>query len=90
MVHSSGQALTDILKRWVSAADKSISDPDAKEILIETMIFQNSNTKCKRVIRLLKAQAAQIDMSIKDMNNISSHKHHTTIIGQATAWGLGY
>jgi hypothetical protein len=42
-------------QRLVSAVNKAISDPDARGIMIETLVFENANTKCKNVITPLKA-----------------------------------
>jgi hypothetical protein len=36
--------------------NKAIADADSRQVLIETLAYENSNTKCKKkVIRPLKA-----------------------------------
>jgi hypothetical protein len=32
---------------------QSLSDPDSRQVLIETLAFENMNTECKRIIGLL-------------------------------------
>ena len=47
IIQSSG-AFTDFsyLQRLVSAVNKNISDPEAKQMLVETLAFENVNTEC--------------------------------------------
>jgi hypothetical protein len=37
------------------------SEPDGRHMLIETLAFENSNTKCKNVIRPLKTQSTPME-----------------------------
>jgi hypothetical protein len=36
--------------------NKAISDPNVRQILIETLVFENVNTEYKKAIRQIKAQ----------------------------------
>jgi hypothetical protein len=60
----------------VSAVNKVSSDADARQVLIETLWFENLNTKCKKVIRPLTAPAAAMNKWIRAMTNIGSNGYH--------------
>lgn len=34
-------------QRLVSAVNEAVSDPDERQVLIETLVFENGNTECK-------------------------------------------
>jgi hypothetical protein len=68
--------------------NKAISDPDTRQVLIETLVYDNANTKYKNVIRLLKAQVMPMDEWIRDKTNISSNVYCANIIDQAIARDL--
>jgi hypothetical protein len=82
------ETFTDFLQRLVSAVNKVLSDPDVRQVLIETLAFENVNAKYKRAIRLLKAHTTPMDEWIRDMTDDASQVHHTNIIGQAIARSL--
>lgn len=63
-------------QRFISARKKTISDPDAKQMLLESLALKNANTKCEKVIRSLKVQAAPMDGWISDMTNIGCNVYH--------------
>lgn len=48
--------------------------------MIETLAYENANTKCKIVIRQLKAWAAPVDDWIRNATHIGSHECHANII----------
>ena len=47
-------SLIFILQRLVLAVNKAISDPDTKQVLIETLAYENVNSEYTKVVRLLK------------------------------------
>jgi hypothetical protein len=59
---------------------KAVSDHDARQVLIETLVFENLNTECKKVTRPLKAQAVPMNEWVRDMTNISSNVYHVNTI----------
>lgn len=68
--------------------NKAVSDPDARQVLIETLVVEKLKTECKKVIRLLKAQTLSMAEWIKDMTNIGSNVYHANITGKARAKSL--
>ena len=81
IIQGSGEAFTDFFfQRFISAVNKAISDPDAKQVLTETLAFENANTKCEKVIRPLKAQAWPMDDWIRDITNTSCNVYPANII----------
>lgn len=58
-------------------------DPDERQVLIETLAFENVNAQCKNSIRSLKEWAVPMDGWIKSMNDIDSTIKHSNIRGQA-------
>lgn len=65
----------------ISAVNKIISDPEAGQLLIETLAFENMNTDDKKVIGPLKVQAVLRDEWIKNMIDTGSNIYHANIIG---------
>ena len=65
-----------------STVSRMISDPVARQILIESLAFENVNSKCKRIIRPLKARSAPIDEWIRNTADIGSHTYNNTWIGE--------
>jgi hypothetical protein len=39
----------------------AVLDPDTRQVLIETFVYENANIKCKKVIRPLKVWAMPMD-----------------------------
>lgn len=77
------EAFTDILYRLTSAVNKMISDPDARQILIGSLTFENTNVECKRVIRPLRAKSAPIEEWIRHTIDIGPHtSKNDTWIGE--------
>lgn len=48
------------LQRLASVANRMIQNPEARQIKIESLTFENVSSQCKRVIRPLKARLAPI------------------------------
>lgn len=71
------------LQRLISAMKKAVSDFDARQVLIETLVLENVNTRCKRGNRLLKAWIVPEDRWIRDTADVDSNVYHADIIGQA-------
>jgi hypothetical protein len=44
-----------------SAVNRIVSDSEVIKILIESLVFENANSECKRMMRPLKARSAPID-----------------------------
>jgi hypothetical protein len=57
--------------------NKTVSDHDARQMLIESLAYENSNTKYKKVIRSLKVRAVPIDKCIRDTPGVGSNVYHT-------------
>jgi hypothetical protein len=49
-IKGSGKAFTDFLQRLVSTANKAVSDLETRQILIETLAFENLDTEHKKKI----------------------------------------
>lgn len=61
IIQGSGTAFTNFLHRLILAANKAISDLEARQMVIETLAFENLNTEHKKVIRALKVRALPMD-----------------------------
>ena len=57
IIQGSGGAVTEFLQRLASAMNNAVSDPGARQTLVETLAYENSDTKYKNVIRPLKVRA---------------------------------
>ena len=58
------------MQRLTSDKYRMISDSEVRQILIESLAFENANSECKRVIRPLKARSAPIDEWIRNIADI--------------------
>jgi hypothetical protein len=44
-----------------SALNRIVSDSEGKKSLIDSLAFENANSKCEKMIRLSKARSAPIE-----------------------------
>lgn len=70
------------LQRLTIALNRAISDPNAKEILIKSLAFENANDKCEKVIRPLKARSAPLYKWIKTTAGTETNAHNPIKAGQ--------
>ena len=61
IVQGSREAFTDVLQRLVSLVNQAASDSAARQRLVETLVYENANIRCKKVIRPLKVWAMPMD-----------------------------
>ena len=69
------ETFTDFSQRLISAANRMISDPEVRQILIECLAFENANSECKRVMMPAKARSTPIDECIRQTVDIGSHTY---------------
>lgn len=50
----------------MSGVNGIISDPGVRQILFESLTFENAQSECKRLIRILNARSASIDERIRN------------------------
>lgn len=62
------------------AVNRTLSDPEVRKVLIETLAFVNVISECKKVIKPLKARLASIDKWIRNTADIGSHTYDATLI----------
>lgn len=56
--------------------NKVISDPDARQVLIETLVYEHSDIEWKKVIKPLKVWAVPMDKWIRNITDIGSNVYH--------------
>ena len=61
---------------------------EAKQIIIESLAFENVNYQCKRIIRPLKTRSAPLEEWIQDTINIESHDNDDAWTGEVISRGL--
>ena len=79
---------TNSLQRSTSVVNGMISNSEVRQIIIESLAFENANSLCKRIIRPLKARSAPLEEWIQDTINIASHEHDDTWIKEVISRGL--
>ena len=52
-----------------------IPDSEARQIIIESLTFENASSQCKKIAMQLKAKSAPFEEWIRETNNIESHDH---------------
>ena len=68
--------------------ERSVSDSAARKAIIESLVFENANVKCKEVIRPLRVRSALIEEWIRYTTGVGSHSPDKTVIGEAATRGL--
>lgn len=82
------ETFPDFLQRLTSAVERSVSDSAARKAIIESLAFENANTKCRELIRPLKARSAPIDEWIRYTADVGSCSPDMTVIGEAATGQL--
>ena len=72
--------ITDFLQRLIPTANIMTSDPDVRQILIETLAFENTSSECKWMIETLKPRSAAIDVGIRNTADIGSYAYGSALI----------
>ena len=88
-MQGSEEAFTEFLQRLSLAMNRAITDSETRQPLVEILVFENANVKCKRVIRPFKACEAPIDEWIREIADIGSQEYNANIIGQIIARNIG-
>ena len=55
------EAFMDFLQRLTSAVNRMIPNSEARQIIIESLAFENASSLCKRIIRLLKVKLSSLE-----------------------------
>ena len=55
------EPFSDFLQRLTKAVQIGIPDPEARNIVIESLAYENANVKCKRILGPLKIRSAPLD-----------------------------
>ena len=55
------EVFAGFLQRLTSAVNRMIPNSEARQIIIESLAFENANSLCKRIIRPLKARSAPLE-----------------------------
>ena len=61
------------MQRLTSDINRLISDSEFRQILIESLTFENANLECKNLIRSVKERSVPIEGWIRDTSHVSSH-----------------
>ena len=65
-----------------------IPNSEARQVIIESLAFENVNSLCRRIMRLSKASSAPMEDWIQDIINIESHDHDDAWTGEVISRGL--
>lgn len=82
----SGEGFADFLQRLVSAVDKAIPDPDRRQVLLETLAFENTIQNVKKLLSL--TGAAPMDKWIRARTDTGSNLYMLYNRSCYTARGL--
>jgi hypothetical protein len=63
----------------MSTVNRAVSDPGAREGLIETLAFKNPNAEFKKAIKPLKARSAPVNECLKTTVDIGSNAFNVAI-----------
>ena len=65
-----------------------ILNSDVRQIIIESLTFENANAQNNRVIKSLKSRSALLEEWIQDTISIESHDHDDVWIAEMFSRGL--
>ena len=68
------------MQRSTSAANKIVSEPEVRWILIKSSAFENPNSEYRTMIRFLKARSAPIDEWIRNTTDVGSYNSDVNLI----------
>lgn len=75
---------SEFLQRMIRVVQIGVADPEARQILIESLAYENSNSQCKKVLWPLKIRSAPLDEFILHTTNIESNDYGTEAwVGEA-------
>lgn len=61
IIQDSKEVFTNFLQRLILDINRVVSNPEDRQILIKSLIFENANSEFKAVIRPLKARSIPTD-----------------------------
>ena len=74
---------TDFLARLRVAVKRAIGRDEISEILLQTLAFENTNPKCKRILGPLKGQGASVAKHIRACSGIGGTEHQANVFATA-------
>ena len=76
------------MQRLTSSVSREVSDSEARQISTKLLAFENANSKCKRVIRSLKARSAPKDQEIRNLADSGAHIYDGTLVRKVISRSL--
>ena len=83
IIQSQNEPFVDFISRLKEAIDKTVRQSDLREMLLQTLSFENANSECQKVIRPLKAQGASLEEYIKACADIGSEPYKANLLATA-------
>ncbi|XP_074852054.1 endogenous retrovirus group K member 10 Gag polyprotein-like [Carettochelys insculpta] len=80
---SAQEPYVDFIARLKGVLDKTVSQPELKELLLQMLSFDNANGECQRTLRPLKCRGASLDEYIKACNDIGSDAYKMGLLAAA-------
>ena len=60
VIQDSKETITDFSQRMTSGVNRMIPNSKARQIIIESLTFENASSQCKRIIRPLKERSVPL------------------------------
>ena len=77
------------MQRLTKAVKIGITDPDVRQMLIESLAFENANLEYKKILGPLKVRSAPMDEWILHTMNIETFDYNTeSWVGEAIFKGI--
>ena len=80
---SNKEPYIDFISHLREAIHKTVRVPDLRELLLQTLSFENANTECKKALGPLKAQGASLEEYIKACADIGSESYKVNLLAAA-------
>ena len=80
---SNGKTYVDFIARLHQNLNKTVSQPGLRGLLMQVLVYDNSNSECKKVIQLLKAQGAPLEEYFDVCQDIGSETYKMQLLAQA-------
>ena len=71
------EPFTNFLQRLTKVVQIGVTDPEARQIILESLTFENANLECKKILGPLKIRSAPMNKWILHTMNIEKFDYNT-------------
>lgn len=73
---------TDFIARLTNNLQKTVANPELRELLMRMLAFDNANFECQKVLQPLKAKGKPLEEHIKACHDIGSEPYKMQLLAK--------